>query len=113
TDLVRSILNTFFVQLMKNADNDTKSDSEKFQKMIRKLQKKLDRIFKNEHTFQRNVFQMNVESAESFKKDSNIKNNQETEQISSKNKQRHKKMKIQLLLINASKKTVSEGSVCD
>ena len=56
---------------------------------------------------------MNIESAESSKKDSDIKNNQETEQILSKNKQKHKKTETQLLLINASKKTVSECPVYD
>ena len=71
---------------MKNANNNTKSDSEKFWKMIRKFQEKLNKIFKNEHTFWKNVFQMNIKSAESFNKDSDIKNNQETKQISSKNK---------------------------
>ena len=51
TDLVRSTSDTFFVQLMKNADDDTKSDFKKFQRMIRKLQERLDRILKNEHIF--------------------------------------------------------------
>ena len=56
---------------------------------------------------------MNVESAESFKEDSDIKNNQETEQISSKNKQRCKRTEIQSLKSNALKKIVSECLVCD
>ena len=56
---------------------------------------------------------MNIESAESFKEDSDVKNNQETEQTSSKNKQKCKKTETQLLSTNASKKTVSECSVCD
>ena len=98
---------------MKNEDDDTKSDSEKFQKVIRKLQERLDKIFKNECTFQRNVFQINIESAESFKENSDVKNNQETEQISSKNKQKYKKIKTQSLLINVLKKTISKCSVCN
>ena len=81
--------------------------------MIRKLQEKLDITLKNEHISQKNVFQINIESAESFKKDSDIKNNQKTEQISLKNKQKCKKTETQLLSINASKKTISECSVCD
>ena len=113
TDLVKSMSDTFFVWLMKNADDDTKSDSEKFQRVIRELWERLDRIFKSEHTFWGNVFQMNIESAESSEEDSDVKNNQETEQISSKNKQKCKRTETQLLLINASKKTVSECSVCD
>ena len=56
---------------------------------------------------------MNIESAESSKKDSDIKNNQETEQILSKNKQKCKRTETQSLSINALKKTVSECSVCD
>ena len=56
---------------------------------------------------------MNFESAEFSEEDSDVKNNQETEQISSKNKQKCKKIETQLLLINASKKIVSEYSVCD
>ena len=81
--------------------------------MIRELWEKLNRTFKNEHTSQRNVFQMNIESAESSEEDSDVKNNQETEQISSKNKQKYKRTETQSLLINVSKKTVSECSVCD
>ena len=54
---------------------------------------------------------MNVESAESFNEDSDVKNNQETEQISSKDKQRHKRTEIQSLKSNVSKKTVSECSI--
>ena len=112
-DLVRSMLNIFFVQLMKNADDDTKSDLKKFQRVIRELQERLDRTLKSEHTFQKNVFQMNIESAESFNEDSDVKNNQETEQTSSKNKQKHKRTETQSLKSNASKKIVSECSVCD
>ena len=63
---------------MKNADDNTKLDFEKFWRVIRKLWEKLDKIFKNKHTFQRNVFQTNFESTESSEKDSNIKNNQKT-----------------------------------
>ena len=113
TDLVRLILNTFFVWLMKNADDDIKSDSEKFWRMIRKLWERLDRILKNECIFQKNVFQMNFESAEFSEEDSDVKNNQETEQISSKNKQKCKRTETQSLLTNVSKKTVSECSVYD
>ena len=113
TDLVRLMLNTFFVQLMKNADDDTKSDSEKFWKVIRELWERLDRIFKSECIFWENVFQMNIESAESSDEDSDVKNNQETEQTSSKNKQKHKRTETQSLKSNASKKIVSECSVCD
>ena len=47
---------------------------------------------------------MNVESAESSEEDSDIKNNQETEQTSSKNKQKHKKTETQSLSINVLKK---------
>ena len=74
-DLVRSTSDIFFVQLMKNADDDTKSDFKKFWKVIRELQERLDRTFKNECTFWKNIFQMNVESAESSDEDSDIKNN--------------------------------------
>ncbi len=98
---------------MKNINDDTKSDSEKFQRVIRKLQEKLDKFFKDEHISRENVFQTNFESAESFKEDSDIKNNQETEQISSKNKQKCKKIRINSLEINILKKLVSEYSVCD
>ena len=56
---------------------------------------------------------MSFESAESFEEDSDVKNNQETEQISSKNKQKCKRTETQSLSINVLKKTVSEYSVCD
>ena len=56
---------------------------------------------------------MNFESAESFKEDSDVKNNQETKQISLKNKQKYKKIKIQSLLINILKKIVLKYLVCD
>ena len=56
---------------------------------------------------------MNVESAESSDEDSDIKNNQETEQISSKNKQKYKKAETQSLKSNVLKKIISEYSVCD
>ena len=64
---------------MKNADDDAKSDSEKFWKVIKKLWERLNRTFRNECTFQKNVFQTNIELTESFKEDSDVKNNQETE----------------------------------
>ena len=113
TNLVRSTSNTFFVQLMKNADDDAKSDSEKFWRVIRKFWERLDKIFKNKCTSQRNVFQMNVESAESSNEDSDVKNNQETEQTSSKNKQKCKRTETQSLSTNTLKKIVSECSICD
>ena len=56
---------------------------------------------------------MNVESAESSDEDSDVKNNQETEQISLKDKQKCKRTETQSLKSNTSKKTVSECSVCD
>ena len=56
---------------------------------------------------------MNVKSAEFSDEDSDIKNNQKIEQISSKNKQKCKRIKIQSLKSNISKKTVSECSICD
>ena len=98
---------------MKNADDDTKSDFKKFQRVIRELQERLDRTPKSECTSQKNVFQMNIEPAESSDEGSDIKNNQETEQASPKDKQRHKRTEIQSLKSNASKKTVSECPACD
>ena len=56
---------------------------------------------------------MNIEPAESSDEGSDIKNNQETEQASPKDKQRHKRTEIQSLKSNASKKTVSECPACD
>ena len=56
---------------------------------------------------------MNVESAESSDEDSDVKNNQETEQAPPKDKQKCKRTGTQSLKSNASKKTVSECSVCD
>ena len=56
---------------------------------------------------------MNVESTESFKKDSDVKNNQKTKQTSSKNKQKHKRIETQFLLINVLKKIISECSICN
>ena len=61
----------------------------------------------------KNVFQINIESAESSEEDSDVKNNQKTEHISSKNKQKCKKTETQFLKLNVSKKTVSEYSICD
>ena len=98
---------------MKNVDNDIKSDFEKFWRVIREFWERLNKFFKDEHISKKNVFQINFESAESFKKDSDIKNNQETEQILSKDKQKHKRTEINSLETNVSKKSVSEYSVCD
>jgi len=75
TDLVRLISNTFFIWLIKNANNNTKSDSEKFWRVIRKLQEKLDRFLKNEYIIWENIFQTNSELVEFFKEDSDVKSN--------------------------------------
>ena len=70
---------------MKNASDKIKSNSKKFQKMMRELHEMLE-TQKDEHIMQENAFHADFD--ESSEEDSDVKSIQETEQVLSKNKKR-------------------------
>src|SRR5438034_7061541 len=102
----------FFVQLMKDADDDTTSDPEEFQRVARELQERLDRFLKNERIVQRGAFHASFGSTESSEEGSDTKNTQETEKAPPKSKQKYKRTETQFLETNILKKAVINYLVC-
>src|SRR5438034_11808887 len=97
---------------MKNADDDDKSDSKKFQSVARRFHDRKN-FSKNEHIIQKDVFHVTFEIADFSEKESEAVNIMKTEQISSK----IKKCKRSEIRLNAElkdcKKTSTKCSVCD
>src|SRR5437773_12145069 len=97
---------------MKNADDDDKSDSKKFQSVARRLHDRKD-FSKDEYTVQRNVFHVTFETADFSEKESEAVNIMKTEQISSKIK-RCKRFRTRLNTeLKDCKKTSTKCLICD
>src|SRR5438034_5758410 len=97
---------------MKNADDDDKSDSKKFQSVARRLCDRKN-FLKDEHIIQKNVFHVTFEAADFSEKESEAVNIMKTEQISSKIK-RCKRFKTRSNVKSKDcKKTFTECSVCN
>jgi len=111
-DLIRPTSDTFFVRLMEDADDDTKSDPEEFRRVARELRERLDRPPKGGRTSRGNAFQTNFGPAESSEEGSDAKNNQGTEQAPPKGKQGRKRTGTDSLGTNVSKKPVPECPAC-
>src|SRR5436189_536598 len=97
---------------MKNADDDDKSDSKKFQNVARRLCDRKD-LSKDECIVQKNIFHVIFETADFSEKESEAVNVMKTEQISSKIK-RHKKFRTRSNVKSKDcKKTFMKYLICN
>ena len=105
---------------MKNANDDDKSDSKKFQSVTRRFHDRKD-FSKDEHIIQRDVFHVGFVTVNFSEKESEAVNIMKTEQISSKIKKckrfetrsnvklkDHKKTSIKCLICDTRKHSLSE-----
>ena len=92
-------------------NDEEKSNSEKFQRVTWKLREALD-IQKNEHIIWENVFHASFEK-QLNENSSAADDIQETETASSKDNREWKRMKIQSIQTNSSKKKTLKCSACD
>ena len=101
TQIFQSVSEIFSVRFIENVNDDEKSNSEKFQKMTRKLHEALN-TQKDECIIQKNIFHASFKE-QSDENSSAADNVQETETALLKNNRAWKKMRIQLKT-NSSKK---------
>ena len=97
---------------MKNADNDDKSDSKKFQSVARRLYNRKD-LSKDEYIVQRDVFHMIFETVDFSEKESEAANVMKTEQISSKIKRCKRSETRSNVKSKNHKKTFMKCLICD
>ena len=97
---------------MKNADDDDKSDSKKFQSMTRRLHDRKDSS-KDECIIQKDVFHVTFETADFSEKESEAANVMKTEQISSKIKRCKRSETRSNAKLKDHKKTSIKCSVCN
>src|SRR5437667_11734912 len=97
---------------MKNADDNDKSDSKKFQSVARRLYNRKD-LSKDEYIVQRDVFHMIFETVDFSEKESEAVNIMKTEQISLKIKRDKRSETRSNVKLKDCKKTSTKYSVCD
>ena len=97
---------------MKNADDDDKSDSKKFQSVARRLHDRKDSS-KDECIIQKDVFHVTFEAADFSEKESEAVNIMKTEQAQSKIKKHKKSETRSNVKLKDCKKTSTKCLACD